>query len=79
MPRTLLITLTLAEQDTGPFDLYCISSTGTVSNSAFETNISKSALVNGYVTSLIPDSCKKVRVKSNNSICNNYVDLPTPP
>lgn len=68
---TVLITLTTAGLDAGPFDLY--------SNidgyfATFETGVSKSALLAGYTSTLVPDFTTIVRVKST-GVCTNYIDI----
>jgi hypothetical protein len=68
---TVLITLTIAGTDTGPFDLYS-DVDGYVS--AFETGVSKAALQAGYSSSLVPNAATIIRVKST-GVCNNYVDI----
>jgi hypothetical protein len=68
---TVLITLTTAGTDSGPFSLYS-NLDGFVT--PFETGISKSALVSGYTSTLVPDFTATVRVKSTGT-CTNYVDL----
>lgn len=68
---TVLITLTAAGADTGPFDLYS-NADGFVS--AFETNVPKSSLLAGYASALVPNSATVVRVKSKGD-CTNYIDL----
>ena len=72
MPMTVLITLTVAGTDTGPFDLY---SDVDGYSSAFETGVSKAALLAGYSSALVPIGTTVIRVKSN-GICINYIDLP---
>lgn len=72
---TVLITLTLAGTDTGPFDLYS-DADGFVS--AFETGVSKAALLAGYSSSLVPNTTTVIRVKST-GVCNNYIDIPLLP
>jgi hypothetical protein len=42
--------------------------------SAFESGVSKSALLAGYSSSLVPDYTTTIRVKSN-GVCTNYVDI----
>jgi hypothetical protein len=67
----VLITLTTAGADTGPFNLYSnVDSYVT----AFETGVAKSALVAGYLTALVPTSTNTVRVKST-GLCTNYIDI----
>ena len=73
MSFTVLITLTTAGGNTGPFDLYS-DADGYVT--AFETNIAKSTLVAGYTSNAVPDGSTIIRVKSNNVTCSNYVALP---
>jgi hypothetical protein len=68
---TVLITLTTAGTDSGPFDLYS-NLDGYVS--AFETGVSKSALLAGYSSALVPDYTTIIRVKSD-GVCLNYVDI----
>lgn len=68
---TVLITLTIAGTDSGPFDLYSNLDGYT---SAFETGVSKSSLLSGYSSSLVPDYTSTIRIKSN-GICTNYIDV----
>lgn len=68
---TVLITLTSAGADTGPFDLYS-DADGYVS--AFETGVSKSALLAGYPSSSVPNSATIIRVKSTGT-CTNFIDI----
>jgi hypothetical protein len=77
MAQTVLITLTTAGPDTGPFDLYCVSGSGTVTG-PFEIGISRAALLAGYVSTLVPDNCGTIRVQSDNDTCPNYIDLVLP-
>ncbi len=69
---TVLITLTTAGADSGPFDLYS-DLDGYVS--AFESGVAKAALEAGYASSLVPDYTNIIRVKSNGEFCTNYVDI----
>lgn len=66
---TVLITLTIAGSDTGPFDLYS-DTDGFVT--PFETGVTKSALLAGYTTSLVPDSTGTIKVVSTGE-CTNYI------
>ena len=68
---TVLITLTVAGADSGPFNLYS-NTDGFVS--AFETGVSKASLLAGYASALVPDYTTIVRVKSD-GVCVNYVDI----
>jgi hypothetical protein len=69
---TVLITLTLAGADTGPFNLYSDADGFLV---PFETSVLKSALVAGYTSVVVPDGSTIIRVQSN-SACTNYVNFP---
>ena len=69
---TVLITLTIAGSDSGPFDLYSNVDGYTT---AFETGVSKSALVAGYTSNLVPNSTITVRVRST-GVCTNFIDIP---
>jgi hypothetical protein len=68
---TVLITLTTAGTDSGPFDLYSNLDGYT---SAFESGVSKASLLAGYASALVPDYTTTVRVKSD-GMCVNYVDI----
>ena len=68
---TVLITLTTAGSDSGPFNLYS-NIDGYVS--AFETGVSKSALLAGYSSALVPDYTTTIRGIST-GVCVNYVDI----
>ena len=69
---TVVITLTIAGTDSGPFDLYSDLDGYT---SAFESGVSKAALLAGYPSALVPDYTNTIRVKSTGQ-CVNYVDIP---
>lgn len=69
---TVYIILTTAGSDSGPFDLYSNLDGFT---SAFESGVTKAALLAGYSTALVPDFTTSIRVKSNNSLCTNYIDI----
>lgn len=72
MAQTVLITLTAAGSDTGPFDLYS-DADGYVT--PFENNIAKATLEAGYTSVVVPDGATIIRVQSDNSICENFTDL----
>lgn len=72
MAQTVLITLTAAGSDTGPFDLYS-NADGYVT--PFENNIAKATLEAGYTSVVVPDGATIIRVQSDNSICENFTDL----
>lgn len=72
---TVYVTLTTAGADTGPFNLYS-DIDGYVS--AFETGVSKAALLAGYTSTVAPDGTAIVRVMSD-GVCKNYIDLPVSP
>ena len=67
----VLITLTTAGADTGPFNLYSNVDNYTT---AFETNISKGILVAGYTSTIVPPGTTAIRVWSA-GICTNYVNI----
>ena len=69
---TLLITLTVADIDTGPFNLY-----SNVNNydPAFAELIEKSVLLAGYTSTVVPDGTTSIEVKSVNELCNNFILL----
>ena len=69
---TVLITLTLAGVDSGPFDLYSSNDGFTT---PFETNVAKIDLIAGYSSALVPDYTATIRVQSKGD-CINYVDIP---
>jgi hypothetical protein len=69
---TVLITLTVAGFDSGPFDLYSNLDGYT---SAFESGVSKASLLAGYSSALVPDGTTIVRVRSVSELCNNYVNI----
>lgn len=70
---TVLVTLSIAGTDTGPFNLYS-NADGYLS--AFETNITRSQLLIGYVTESVPDTTITIRAKSFGP-CSNHIDIPT--
>lgn len=70
---TVLITLTIAGTDSGPFDLYS-NLDGYLS--AFESGVSKASLLAGYASALVPDFTTIIRVRSNNALCTNYIEIP---
>ena len=70
---TVLITLTTAGTDSGPFDLYS-DLDGYLS--AFESGVDKVDLEAGYASSSVPDYTNTIRVKSNGVYCTNFVNIP---
>jgi len=70
---TVLITLTTAGTDSGPFNLYS-NLDGFIS--VFESGVAKIDLEAGYPSSLVPDYTTTIRVMSTSSFCLNYVDIP---
>lgn len=72
MAQTVLITLTIAGADTGPFDLYS-DVDGYIT--PFETSVPKSNLEAGYLSTLVPDAASIIRVQSDGILCDNYIDL----
>lgn len=69
---TVLITLSIAGTDSGPYDLY--SSPNGVTFTLFATGIAKSALLAGYTSYVVPDGSTVIRVMST-GVCTNYIDL----
>ena len=69
---TVKITLTTAQSDAGPFDLY-----SNIDNyqTPFETGVTKFALTAGYTSTVVPDYAAYVRVKCT-GLCTNYIDIP---
>lgn len=72
MAQAVLITLTTAGSDTGPFNLLSNLDGYTV---PFESNVPKLDLEAGYISYLVPDGASNIRVQSVNVLCQNYVDL----
>jgi hypothetical protein len=68
---TVLITLTLAGVDTGPFDIYSDSDGYTT---ALVTGVAKSALEAGYSLAGVPNDATIIRVTSTGT-CTNYIDM----
>jgi hypothetical protein len=68
----LLIKLTNAGLNSGPFNLY--SDTDNYFT-AFESDVPKQDLLDGYISNLVPDDTTIVRVISDNLLCTNYADL----
>jgi hypothetical protein len=75
MAQTVIITLTTAGADTGPFDLYSNIDGFAV---PFESNVAKGDLEAGYVSFLVPDAATTIRVQSDNPLCDNFIDLIIP-
>lgn len=69
---TVLITLTVAGADSGPFNLYS-NIDGYVT--AFESGVPKASLLSGYPSSLVPDFTTIIKVLSTGQ-CTNYIDIP---
>ena len=67
----ILLTLTTAGADTGPFDLYS-DVDGYVA--AFDTGVAKLDLEAGYTTTA-PSGTTIVRVQSTSALCTNYIDI----
>jgi len=68
---TLFITLTLAEADTGPFNIYS-DIDGFLS--AFATNVPKASLLAGYSANSVPDGTTILKLKST-GVCTNFTYL----
>jgi len=72
---TVLITLTTAGSSTGPFSLYSNVDSYSV---PFETGVSKSSLLAGYTSTVVPTGTTIIRVMSTGT-CTNYTDIPIVP
>lgn len=68
---TVLIVLTTAGANTGPFNLFS-NVDGFIT--AFESGVAKSALVAGYTSALVPNGTTTIRVQSVGA-CTNYIDI----
>jgi hypothetical protein len=68
---TVLITLTTAGIDSGPFDLYS-NTDGYIS--AFESGVSRASLLAGYSSASVPNFTTIVRVQSTGD-CSNNIDI----
>jgi hypothetical protein len=68
---TVLITLTTAGTDSGPFNLFSNLDSYT---SAFESGVSKASLLAGYPSALVPDYTTIIRIISTGD-CVNYIDI----
>lgn len=71
MAMTVLITLTTAGIDSGPFNLYS-NTDGYLS--AFASGIGRASLLAGYSSSVVPDGTTTIRLISTGN-CTNYTDL----
>ena len=71
---TAIITLTTAGADTGPFNIF-----SNVDNyvTAFEINISKTSLLQGFTSINIPNGATILRVKSMEA-CTSFIDINMP-
>ena len=68
---TILITLTVAGADSGPFNLYSDIDGFTT---AFETAVDKTLLLAGYSSSAVPNGTTVVRLLST-GVCTNFIDI----
>jgi hypothetical protein len=69
---TVLIQLTTAGADTGPFNLYSnIDGFGI----PFEVGVTKVDLLAGYLSSLVPDLTTTIKVCSTSLYCSNCIDI----
>jgi hypothetical protein len=67
----VLVTLTIAGTNTGPFNLYSNLDSFTT---PFQTGVSKASLVSGLMVTTVPDGASTIRVKSTGT-CTTSVDL----
>ena len=68
---TVLVTLTLAGTDVGPFNMYS-NADGFVN--AIATGVTRAALLAGYSLTGVPDSATIVRAQSTGT-CTNFLDM----
>lgn len=71
---TVIITLTTAGADTGPFNLFSDANGYTI---AFAIGVTKAELETGYPSDLVPDGTTTIKITSINSLCSNSIYLPT--
>jgi len=77
MAQTILITLTIAGANTGPFDLYACSGSPLVcSPFPFDTDVQKADLQAGYLSFAVPDSATVIKVKSQGVCEDSEINLP---
>jgi hypothetical protein len=69
---TVIITLTVAGTDTGPFDIYTDADNFIA---PIIIDLTQSQLLSGYTCTIVPDTATIIRVQSN-GVCTNYIDLP---
>jgi hypothetical protein len=72
MPFSATISLTSAATNTGPFNLYSDTDSFVT---PFESAVSKTSLLAGFLSSNVPNGTVTCRVKSTGT-CTNYVDMP---
>ncbi len=72
---TGIVTLTAANPNTGPFNLYSDTDGFIV---PFQTNVPRASLLVGYPVSNIPDGTTDIRIRSMNEVCGNYTDIIVP-
>lgn len=65
------ITLTIAGDDVGPFDLYSNIDGFTT---PFETGVTRASLVSGYTSTVVPNYTAIIRAVSS-GVCSNYLDI----
>jgi len=71
MAQTVIVTLTSAGSDSGPFNLYSNVDGYTT---AFAFSVPKSSLLAGYISVVVPDLTTNIRIMSV-GICTNYIDV----
>jgi hypothetical protein len=69
---TVLITLTLAGSDVGPFNLYSDADGYTT---PFETGVSRTALIAGYTSTIVPEDSTEVLARST-GVCSRDLYMP---
>ena len=74
MAQTAIITINTIGPGTGPFNLFSIDNLGVVTG-PFETGITRTQLLNGYVSFLVPDTAVTIRVVSISIECPLTLDI----
>jgi len=69
---TVLITLTAAGTSTGPFNLYTNANSYA---SPFELGVSRSSLLAGYTSTVVPPGTTTIKVMST-GVCTNSINIP---
>lgn len=75
MSQTVLITLTTAGPNTGPFNIYAED---ILNSTLVATNVPKQSLLSGYIA-VVPDNTVSVTILSKDAFCQNVqINIPLP-